>query len=101
MNDPLDWLLHIAAKSSDDRIIPAPPLGFETRVLAAWRATIGEDEGAGWLAAFRPAIVMAGAAMLVSAAFSWPLPGGSRETAKPSIPEWAMVDSAIRLASNP
>jgi len=101
MNDPLDCLLRIAAKSRADSRIPQPPLGFDTRVLAAWRATIGEEEGAGWLAAFRPAIVMAGTAILVSVAFSWPSLSGLRETAAAPIAERTVVDSAIRLAFNP
>jgi len=101
MNDPLESLLHLAAKSSADGRIPEPPLGFETRVLAAWRATVGEDEGAGWLVAFRTAIVITGMAMLGSVAFSWASLRGLRETAAPSIAERTVVDSAIRLAFNP
>jgi len=101
MNDSLDRLLHIAASSPADAKTPEPPFGFETRVLAAWRAATSEDEGAGWRAAFRPAIVIAGTAALLSVAFSWPSLSGLRETAAPSIAERTVVDSAIRLAFNP
>jgi hypothetical protein len=71
----LDRLLTAAAQAPQ-RPLDGPPFGLETRVMAQWRAARGEDESAFLFAFFQRAVVAAGVALLLSAAWSLTRPSG-------------------------
>ena len=96
----LDRLLRAAAASSDAEPATAP-FGFETRVVAQWRAQ--RSVYSGGLGAFARTFrrVIVGAALVTvcaSAGAYWQL-AENDELAEPSLNTYAIADSAIEAGS--
>ena len=72
----LHRLLKAAAKAAPESA-DVPPPGFETRVLARWRAAGTEDESVFLFAFLRRATLGAGLVLVLSAAWSLAQSGGN------------------------
>ena len=95
MNSQIDRLLRSAASARVDDV-PSPPFGFETRVVALWRAGAanGVINGIGHFVR-RVALLAAAIIVLSSAASVWEF----RETLnlnEPQTDEFAIADTAIQ-----
>ena len=101
INSKLERLLRAAAEvGGRDEGLTSPPFGFETRVIALWRASGTHSNGLGRL--------LRRVAMLAVAVISISTVGTIRELAKtrdsigePSINEFAIADSAIESEFEP
>jgi hypothetical protein len=91
----LQRLLKAAAKGAPADAA-APPLGLETRVLAHWRAVGTDDDSVSLFAFFRRAMLGAGLALVLSAAWSLTQSGGSATG-----DEAALLDYDIQMSLNP
>jgi hypothetical protein len=91
----LQRLLNAAAKAPPESAA-APPLGLETRVLAHWRAATTADDSVSLFAFLRRAMLFAGLALVLSAAWSLTRPGGNATG-----DEAAMLDYEIQMSLNP
>jgi hypothetical protein len=67
--DPLEQLFRAAAQAPR-AAAPEVPAGLENRVLAAWRASLTEDDSALLMAWLRRAVILASVLVLASAAWS-------------------------------
>ena len=94
MRDPdLERLLRAAAKAEE--LPAAAPFGFETRVVAQWRATaVTADGGSGELARMLQRVIIGAAAvtLLASASTYWQW---NADAAVPFGNAYAIADSAI------
>ncbi len=87
----LDRLLRSAAQSSDEPA--APPFGFDTRVVALWRAGANKPNGIAGLV--RRVALLSGAVLVFSTvAAIWELKQ-SREIGDSTTNEFAIADSTI------
>jgi hypothetical protein len=91
----LERLFKAAAKASPEAPA-AVPLGLETRVLANWRAARAEDDWASLFLFFRRAVVGAGLALVLCAAWSFAQTGGSATG-----DEAARLNYEIQMSLNP
>jgi hypothetical protein len=88
-------LLDAAAKATPEAL-GDPPLGFETRVLAHWRAAQADEEPAFLFLFLRRAAVGASLVLLLSAAWSLTSPAVS-----PTNREAALLDYQIQMSLSP
>jgi hypothetical protein len=91
----LQRLFEAAAKAAPEAV-DAPPPGFETRVLAHWRAAGTDDESVTLFAFLRRAMLGAGLVLVLSAAWSLTRSGGN-----PTGDEAALLDYDIQMSLNP
>jgi hypothetical protein len=90
-DNKLDRLLRSAAQLSDEP--ETPPFGFETRVVALWRATANKPNGVARLV--RRVALLSGAVLVAStAAAFWELKQSS-EIGDSTTNEFAIADSTI------
>jgi hypothetical protein len=90
----LDRLLQSAAQTGDETPIEAP-FGFDTRVVALWRANEnGASRGLGRL--IRRVAVIAGAVIVVATAGAYREINQSRDISEPFANEFVIADSAIQ-----
>lgn len=98
MNDAdsrLQRLLKTAAKARIEE--PAsPPFGFDTRVVALWRAGNGRIAPNGVVRLVRRVAVLAAFVILASGAGSFHEFRATRDIVEPGANEFAIVDSAIQ-----
>lgn len=99
MKDPIDRLLATASQAPQKQPDAEPPLGLETRVIAAWRETLAPNENLGWWKLGGSFAATASLVMALSVAWNFHalrnLPLHASEPA-----ELSMADSAVRLALN-
>jgi hypothetical protein len=99
MNGPdadLDRLLRSAATAAEPPS-PAAPYGFETRVLALWRAGHGRANDAAELTRFLRGIgAVALAVLVLASAGAYQQFGENEERTIPQTNEYAIADSAIQ-----
>jgi hypothetical protein len=89
----LERLLHSAAQVRDE--IPAtPPFGFETRIVALWRAGTNPANGLNRL--LRRVALLSAAVMVVSTAAAVRELQRNREVGDSVTNEYAIADSAIQ-----
>ena len=90
----IDRLFRSAADAQPDDV-PSPPFGFETRVVALWRAGAvnGMANGIGRLV--RRVAVIAGAVIVLSSAASVREFLEARDMSEPQTNEFAIADSVI------
>jgi hypothetical protein len=88
-------LLDAAAKAAPE-VPVTPPLGFETRILARWRAESADDDSVSLFAFLRRATLGAGLVLALCAAWSFMGAGGG-------VPgeETALFDYDIQMSLNP
>jgi hypothetical protein len=92
MNDvDVDRLLRAAALRSAD---PAMPFGFDTRVIALWRANT-DAASLGLARLLRRVALVAGGIMIIATAATYVEATQSRESSEPFANEFAIADSAI------
>lgn len=92
MNDvDVDRLLRAAALRSAD---PAMPFGFDTRVIALWRAN-ADAASLGLARLLRRVALVAGGIMVIATAATYVEATQSRESSEPFANEFAIADSAI------
>jgi hypothetical protein len=97
MKDHLHILLSAASRTQSQT--PAPPLGLEARVLASWRERLRSAD-ANWMAAFRPAFLLAGVIAAVSVALNL---GAFVQLGQQSLEretEWSLAEYTYRLAAD-
>ena len=88
-------LLRSAASAADE--IPEAPFGFETRVVALWRAAHGEGNGAGDLTRFVRRIgAIALVVLALAGAGAYRQFADYEERSTPQTNEYAIADSAIQ-----
>ena len=99
MKDPIDRLLAAAAQTPQMQPDSEPPFGLETRVIAAWRETLGQSENEGWWKLGGSFVATASLVMALSVAWNFrALRNLPLQASQPA--ELSMADSAIRLALN-
>ena len=92
----LDRLLKSAAKTSDDESIKMP-FGFNTRVVALWRANANGNGAAGGLSELIRRVALVAAAMIIVAtAGVYQQINQSRDLSEPAANEFAIADSVIQ-----
>ena len=91
----LHRLLRSAAQVPVEKVA-APPFGFETRVVALWRAENGTGAGNGVLRLVRRVILMATFVILFSGAASFREFRQTIDVVEPTEDEFAIADSAIQ-----
>ncbi len=92
-HDPWARLCQAARGAPPETPVPAP-FGFETRVLAEWRAESSADEWLLWKPALRGALAVAGLLALVSVGLSYFSPPEEDQN------ELAIADSVIAMTMN-
>ena len=92
-NEQIDRLLQSAAQA-DDEVPPAMPFGFDTRVVALWRAAL--PTGAGVTQLLRRVAVLSAAVIVVSTIGAVREANQSREIRESFANEFAIADSAIQ-----
>ena len=92
-NENVDRLLRSAARAGD-AISPAMPFGFDTRVVALWRATLPNTNGVMQL--LRRVAVLSVAVIVVSTIAAVRVVNQSREIRESLTNEYAIADSAIQ-----
>jgi hypothetical protein len=92
-NDNIDRLLRSAAKM-DEEHPAAIPFGFDTRVVALWRATL--PMGNGVMQLLRRVAVLSAAVIVVSTIAAVREANQSREIRGSLTNEFAIADSAIQ-----
>ncbi len=90
----LDRLLHSAAGAKDDAPIEAP-FGFDTRVVALWRAN-GNGTARGLSQLVRRVSLIAAAVIVIATAGAYRVINESRDVNGPFANEFAIADSAIQ-----
>jgi hypothetical protein len=94
MNDvDVDRLLRAAALTGDAPA-PAMPFGFDTRVIALWRAN-ADAASLGLARLLRRVALVAGGIMVIATAATYVEATQSRESSEPFANEFAIADSAI------
>ena len=91
--DEIDRLLQSAAKIGEGHSA-AMPFGFDTRVVALWRATLPPGEGVMQL--LRRVAVLSAAVIVVSTVAAIREASQSREIRESLANEFAIADSAIQ-----
>jgi hypothetical protein len=92
----LDRLLGSAANASEEST-PEMPFGFETRVVALWRAGKGRSGDTAELGRFVRRIGLTAFAVLtLASAGAYQLSNDNEERAAPQLNEYAIGDSAIQ-----
>ena len=87
-------LLESAAKAPDEDVV-SPPFGFETRVVALWRA--GANTGGNGIARLlRRVAAIAAAIILISSVASLRELRETLDSSEPGTNEYAIADSAIQ-----
>jgi hypothetical protein len=98
MNDAdsrLQRLLKTAAQAPADEPVSAP-FGFDTRVVALWRAGHGNGGLNGVVRLIRRVVVLAAFLILVSGAAAFHEYQATRDIVEPGNNEFAIADSAIQ-----
>jgi hypothetical protein len=90
----LDRLLHSAAGAKEEAPIE-PPFGFDTRVVALWRAN-GNGAVRGLSGLVRRVALIAGAVIVIATAGTFRVINQSRDINGPFANEFAIADSAIQ-----
>jgi hypothetical protein len=90
----LDRLVKSAAKTGNDESIEMP-FGFDTRVVALWRAN-GNGAGRGPSAPIPPVALAAAAMIIVPTAGVYQQINQSRDLSEPAANEFAIADSVIQ-----
>ena len=90
----IDRLLRSAAQARED-VPAAMPFGFDTRVIALWRAK-EETTSIGLTHLIRRVALIAVAVLAVAAAGTYLETNESRDTDEPFTNEYAIADSAIQ-----
>jgi hypothetical protein len=95
----IDRLLRSAARAGDENI-PAPmPFGFDTRVVALWRAGAGKPNGLTSL--LRRIALLSATVIVVSTIAALREAGQSRKVGESFTNEFAIADSAIQDEFSP
>ena len=95
----IDRLLRSAAGAGDENI-PAPmPFGFDTRVVALWRAGAGKPNGLTSL--LRRIALLSATVIVVSTIAALREAGQSRKVGESFTNEFAIADSAIQDEFSP
>lgn len=95
----IDRLLRSAARTGDENI-PAPmPFGFDTRVVALWRAGAGKPNGLTSL--LRRIALLSATVIVVSTIAALREAGQSRKVGESFTNEFAIADSAIQDEFSP
>jgi hypothetical protein len=89
----IDRLLRAAALAKEEASLDAP-FGFDTRVVALWRAK--EAASLGLVRLVRRVALIAVAVAVVAGAGAYREAGQSRESSEPVANEFAIADSAIQ-----
>ncbi|MBI4326794.1 MAG: hypothetical protein HY674_16260 [Chloroflexi bacterium] len=84
-----------AARLAPARPAPPMPFGFDTRVLANWRAQRNRGEGLPWVFLLRAGVVGAALIMLVSLALNYQALQEEEPSAR------ALANSAIQISMVP
>ena len=92
-NEQIDRLLQSAAKA-DEEVPAAMPFGFDTRVVALWRA--GTPKMNGVMQLLRRVAVLSAAVIVVSTIAAIREASQSREIRESLTNEFAIADSAIQ-----
>jgi hypothetical protein len=92
-SEQIDRLLQSAAQAHEE-IPPAMPFGFDTRVVALWRA--GTPQANGVMQLLRRVAVLSIAVIIVSTIAAIREVNQSREIRESFTNEFAIVDSAIQ-----
>ena len=92
-NEQIDRLLHSAA-AADEQIPAAIPFGFDTRVVALWRA--GMPKANGVMQLLRRVAVLSIAVIVISTIAAIREANQSREIRESLTNEFAIADSAIQ-----
>jgi hypothetical protein len=92
-NDKIDRLLRSAALAGEDAPA-AMPFGFDTRVVALWRAAL--PTGNGVMRLLRRVAVLSAAVIVVSTIAAVREANQSREISESLTNEFAIADSAIQ-----
>jgi hypothetical protein len=92
-NEKIDRLLRSAAKIGEEHSA-AMPFGFDTRVVALWRATLPPGEG--MMQLLRRVAVLSAAVIVVSTVAAIREASQSREIRESLANEFAIADSAIQ-----
>jgi hypothetical protein len=95
----LDRLLRMAALRKDDAP-PEMPFGFDTRVVALWRAQ-ADAASLGLARLLRRVALTALAVIIVAAAGAYIQADQDRENSEPFANEFAIADSAIQEEIGP
>ncbi len=90
----LDRLLKSAAQAGADEPIPMP-FGFDTRIVALWRAN-GNGVARGLSQFIRRVALVATAVIIVATAGVYRQINQNRDLSEPSTNEFAIADSAIQ-----
>jgi hypothetical protein len=92
-NEQINRLLQSAAQAEEE--VPAPmPFGFDTRVVALWRA--GAPKANGVMQLLRPVAVLSIAVIVISTIAAIREANQSREIRESFANEFAIADSAIQ-----
>lgn len=94
----INRLLRSAAEARED-VPAAMPFGFDTRVVALWRASAKKPNGV--TALLRPIALLATAVIVVSTIAAVREAGQSREIGESLTNEFAIADSAIQDEFSP
>jgi len=95
----IDRLLRSAERAGDENI-PAPmPFGFDTRVVALWRADAGKPNGLTFL--LRRIALLSATVIVVSTIAALREAGQSRKVGESFTNEFAIADSAIQDEFSP
>ena len=92
-NEQIDRLLQSAAQA-DERVPAAMPFGFDTRVVALWRA--GMPKANGVMQLLRRVAVLSMAVIVISTVAAIREANQSREIRESFANEFAIADSAIQ-----
>jgi len=92
-NEQIDRLLQSAAQA-DERVPAAMPFGFDTRVVALWRA--GMPKANGVMQLLRRVAVLSIAVIVISTVAAIREANQSREIRESFANEFAIADSAIQ-----
>jgi hypothetical protein len=92
-NDPIDRLLRSAAQLGEERR-PTMPFGFDTRVVALWRAAL--PTGNGVMQLLRRVAVLSAAVIIISTLAALREARQSRQQYSELTNEFAIADRAIQ-----
>jgi len=92
-NEPIDRLLRSAAQT-DEEVPASMPFGFDTRVVALWRA--GTPKANGVIQLLRRVAVLSIAVIVISTIAAVREANQSREIRESLANEFAIADSAIQ-----
>jgi hypothetical protein len=93
MKDNIDRLLQSAAEAGE-QVEPVMPFGFDTRVIALWRASVPRMNGV--LSLVRRVAVIAAAVIVISAVVLVREANQSRDIDESFANEFAIADTAIQ-----